>query len=89
MRNNTRDNNNIFKKNEQVTWVTHPVSMDKLRITAGHDKAANELVPVILDALKSKDKVIFAAGGESGTGKSEIAYLVGQILNEKGVSTVE
>ncbi|MBT8350168.1 MAG: hypothetical protein KJO26_02895 [Deltaproteobacteria bacterium] len=89
MSNNIREDNSIIKKNEQVIWVTHPVSMDKLRITAGHDKAANELVPVILDALKSKEKVIFAAGGESGTGKSEIAYLVGQILNEKGVSAVE
>lgn len=73
MSNNTKDENNISKKNEQVIWVTHPVSLDKLRITAGHNKAANKLAPIILDALKSKEKVIFAAGGESGTGKSEIA----------------
>ena len=74
---------------EQVRWVTVPLSLDKLRITKGHEKAANQLAPVILSALKDTGKVIFAAGGESGTGKSEIAYLVGEILEEQGVSTVE
>jgi hypothetical protein len=86
---NTKNDNNATSRKEQVRWVTDPVSLDKLRITTGHDKAAKQLVPVILDALKSNEKVIFAAGGESGTGKSEIAYLVREILNKQGVSTVE
>ncbi len=76
-------------RNEQVRWVTAPISMDKLRITAGHDKAAGKLVPIILEALKTNDKVIFAAGGESGTGKSEIAYLVGESLRNQGIPTIE
>jgi hypothetical protein len=63
--------------------------LTKLRITTGHDKAANKIVPVILEALKATGKVIFAVGGESGTGKSEIAYLVREVLKEQEVSTVE
>jgi len=89
MGNNTKDNNEGANQCEQVRWVTDPVSRDKLRISAGHDKAANELVHVILEALKATGKVIFAAGGESGTGKSEIAYLVREILKGQAVSTVE
>ena len=89
MSNTTKDDNESANQNEPVRWVTDPVSLDKLRITKGHDKAANELVPVILEALKATGKVIFAAGGESGTGKSEIAYLVREILKKQEVSTVE
>jgi len=89
MSNNTKDDNEGANQNEPVRWVTDPVSLDKLRITTGHDKAAKELVPVILEALKATGKVIFAAGGESGTGKSEIAYLVREILQEQEISTVE
>ncbi len=89
MSNTTKDDNDSANQNELVRWVTDPVSLDKLRITKGHDKAANELAPVILEALEATGKVIFAAGGESGTGKSEIAYLVREILQEQEVSTVE
>lgn len=89
MPNNTKNDNEVSKQNEQVRWVTHPVSLDKLRITSGHEKAAHELVPIILEALKTTGKVIFAAGGESGTGKSEIAYLVSEILKDQGILTVE
>ncbi len=89
MRTNTKSDNGISNQNEQVRWVTVPVSLDKLRITSGHEKAANELAPIILEALKATGKVIFAAGGESGTGKSEIAYLVSEILKKQGILTVE
>ena len=89
MRNHTEDDNESTNQKEAVRWVTAPVSLDKLRITSGHDKAANALVPVILEALKTSEKVIFAAGGESGTGKSEIAYLVGETLKKQGIPTVE
>ena len=89
MRNHTENDNESTNQKEAVRWVTAPVSLDKLRITNGHDKAANELVPVILEALKTSEKVIFAAGGESGTGKSEIAFLVGEILKKQGIPTVE
>ena len=89
MSNTTKSDNESNSRNEQVRWVIDPVSMDKLRIIPGHDKAANWFVPIILEALKTTGKVIFAAGGESGTGKSEIAYLVREILKGQGVSTVE
>ena len=89
MSHNTEDNNENTLQNEQVRWVTDPVSLDKLRIIPGHDNAANELVPAILEALKANEKVIFAAGGESGTGKSEVAYLVRENLNKQGIPTIE
>ncbi len=89
MSNNTKDNNEGANRSEQVRWVTDPVSRDKLRITTGHDKAAHELEPVIFEALKATGKTIFAIGGESGTGKSEIAYLVGETLTKKGIPTVK
>jgi len=89
MNNNTENDNESTNQNKKVRWITAPVSLDKLRITTGHDNAANQLVPVILEALKTNEKVIFAAGGESGTGKSEIAYLVGEILKKQGIPTVE
>jgi len=85
----TKSCHELPMQDQQVRWVTHPVSLDKLRITTGHERAARELVPIILEALRSTGKVIFAAGGESGTGKSEIAYLVGEILKKKDVSTIE
>jgi uridine kinase len=83
----TNQNENATQK-ESVRWVTAPVSLDRLRITAGHENAANELVPMIRQALKTHKKVIFAAGGESGTGKSEVAYLVGESLNKQGIPTI-
>ena len=89
MGNNTKDNNEGANQCEQVRWVIDPVSRDKLRITTGHDKAAHELKPVIFEALKATGKTIFAIGGESGTGKSEIAYLVGETLKKKGIPTVK
>jgi ABC-type dipeptide/oligopeptide/nickel transport system ATPase component len=89
MSHTTKGGNESEKQNEQVRWVIDPVSMDKLRIIPGHDKAASCIVPVILEALETTGKVIFAAGGESGTGKSEIAYLVRKLLKEQAVSTVE
>lgn len=89
MGNNANDNNEGANQSEQVRWVTDPVSKDKLRISTGHDKAAHELEPVIFEALKATGKTIVAIGGESGTGKSEIAYLIGETLKKKGIPTVK
>jgi len=85
---NTNSQNKNTNQKELVRWVVAPVSLDKLRITAGHENAANELVPIVHQALKTNEKVIFAAGGESGTGKSEVAYLVGESLNKQGIPTI-
>jgi hypothetical protein len=88
MGDNAINQNENMTQNEPIRWVTAPLSLDKLRITEGHENAANELVPIILQALKTKEKIIFAVGGESGTGKSEVAYLVGEALNKRGIPTV-
>ncbi len=88
MSSNTTDDIESTNPDEQVRWVTDPISLDKLRITPGHDQAANQLAPILLDVLQTYEKVIFAAGGESGTGKSEIAYLVGEMLNKQGIPII-
>ena len=72
MSNTTKSDNESNSRNEQVRWVTDPISLDKLRITKGHDKAANELVPVILEALKATGKVIFAAGENPAQEKARL-----------------
>jgi uridine kinase len=89
MRKDIKKQSENTQQTESIRWVTAPISLDKLRITPGHESAANELVQVIQRALKANEKVIFAAGGESGTGKSEVAYLVGESLNELGIPTIE
>ncbi len=88
MNDSAKNQNENATQKEPIRWVTAPLSLDKLRITAGHEKAANELVPIIRQALKTHAKVIFAAGGESGTGKSEVAYLVGETLDKQGIPTI-
>ncbi len=88
MGDNAKNQKENMTQTEQIRWVTAPLSLDKLRITEGHEKAANGLVPIILQALKINEKIIFAVGGESGTGKSEVAYLVGDALNKQEIPTV-
>ncbi len=88
MGDNSKNQNENMTQKESVRWVTAPISLDKLRITEGHENAADELVPIINQALRTNEKIIFAVGGESGTGKSEVAYLVGETLNKQGISTV-
>jgi hypothetical protein len=88
MADNVKNQSENKTQDEPIRWVTVPLSLDKLRITEGHEKAADELVAILLQALKKNEKIIFAVGGESGTGKSEVAYLVGEALNKRGTPTV-
>lgn len=88
MGDNVKNQNENMIQKEPVRWVTAPVSLDKLGITAEHENAANELMPIIDQALKTNEKIILAVGGESGTGKSEVAYLVENALIKKGIQTV-
>lgn len=55
---------------------------DILLITEKHEKAAEQIVNR-LSEIKS-DKIVIAIGGESGSGKSEIAHLISQKLKNKG-----
>ena len=55
---------------------------DVLLITENHHKAAEQIV----DRLGhiEADKLVMAIGGESGSGKSELAHVVGRRLKSKG-----
>ncbi len=55
---------------------------DVLLITEKHEKAAEQIVSR-LSGIKS-DKIVIAIGGESGSGKSEIAHLISKRLKDKG-----
>lgn len=70
MGNNAKDQNENATQKETVRWVTAPVSLDKLRITAGHERAANELTPIVRQAVETHEKVIFAAGVNRARGKA-------------------
>jgi len=55
---------------------------DVLLITEGHKKAAGEILN-FLEIIEG-EKVILAIGGESGSGKTEIAHEVARILKFQG-----
>jgi uridine kinase len=55
---------------------------DVLLITEKHEKAAGQIVDR-LGRIKS-DKMVIAIGGESGSGKSELAHVVSRRLKNKG-----
>jgi len=55
---------------------------DVLLITEKHEKAAEQIV-ARLSRIKS-DKMVIAIGGESGSGKSELAHVISRRLKDKG-----
>jgi uridine kinase len=55
---------------------------DVLLITDGHKEAAAGILDFLLDI--SGSKVVLAIGGESGSGKTEIAHEVARSLKERG-----
>jgi uridine kinase len=55
---------------------------DVLLITDNHKKAAREILTYL--EKESGDKIILAIGGESGSGKTEIAHEVAKALKIKG-----
>lgn len=55
---------------------------DVLLITEKHEKAAEQIVDR-LNRIKS-DKMVIAIGGESGSGKSELAHVISRRLKDKG-----
>jgi len=52
---------------------------DKILIKAVHHKKAKHIIPFIIENYFHK-KMILTLGGESGTGKTEISYLLQEIL---------
>ncbi len=60
---------------------------DKLVLKPEHRKAAEELASLLLPTIKTSDsKFALAIGGESGSGKSELAVLLSRIFDRQGVS---
>ena len=55
---------------------------DILIIKPQHTKVAQEILEVI--TKKDQDKMIIAIGGESGSGKTEVAHELGRALKERG-----
>lgn len=55
---------------------------DVLLITEKHEKAAEQIVDR-LSRIES-DKMVIAIGGESGSGKSELAHVISRRLKDKG-----
>ena len=62
---------------------------DKLVIQKGHRKAARQITAVLLSQImQAEGKFIITIAGESGSGKSEIATALSQLLTEKGIESL-
>jgi uridine kinase len=59
---------------------------DVLLITEKHKKAAKQILDYLED-IEKLNKYVISIGGESGTGKSEIAHETAKQLNKKGIYT--
>ena len=61
---------------------------DKLVIEEGHMKAASQIAEVLLPQIKeSGGRFVITIAGESGSGKSEIASALYDILSKKGIKS--
>jgi len=62
---------------------------DKLVIHEGHRRAASQIAPIVLPLIeKSERRFTITIAGESGGGKSEIAAVLAEHLEEHGVKCV-
>ncbi len=60
---------------------------DKLIIEKFHTKIAQKIVSVIENKIKKNPKYAISVGGESGSGKSELAFEIKRILKKEGIKT--
>lgn len=60
---------------------------DKLLIKPGHTRMAKKILEVLGPAIEKSDKYTMSVGGESGSGKSEIAWELRRELEDKGMKT--
>ncbi len=58
---------------------------DKLIIEQYHTERAVEICDVLADRLRARRKWAISVAGESGAGKSELAYEIYRLLNESGI----
>ncbi|MBN2676668.1 MAG: hypothetical protein JXR32_01235 [Anaerolineaceae bacterium] len=62
---------------------------DIVIVRAHHKKAAHEIVLLILNKIREKDRIFtIAVGGESGCGKSEISLAVANDLLKQGIKSI-
>lgn len=58
---------------------------DKILIQKQHKIKAKKLVPIILSMYEKGSKYVVTIAGESGTGKTEIAYILRNLLYKEGL----
>ena len=56
---------------------------DKLVIEQYHTDRANEIISILVGIIKNR--VCISVAGESGAGKSELAYEITRMLTEQGI----
>ncbi len=60
---------------------------DKLVIKPEHSLVAQKIIDAKWSDIEKADKYTFSVGGESGSGKTEIAWELKQALDKKGIKT--
>jgi uridine kinase len=58
---------------------------DKLVIEKHHTERAAEICKLLAEQFQAQDRLTLTVAGESGAGKSELAYEIYRLLNEQGV----
>lgn len=61
---------------------------DKIIIEKHHYDAAGKIIDKILDEIKNSNRFSITVAGESGSGKSETANALKEVLEEKGIKSV-
>ncbi len=62
---------------------------DTIIVEAHHRRAAEAITPIILPRIKEGDgRYVISVAGESGSGKSEMATAIADVLKHSGISSV-
>ena len=59
---------------------------DKLIIEQHHTERAAEIVDLVAERVQTESRFAASVAGESGAGKSELAYEIYRLLNERGIN---
>lgn len=70
-------------------WKETPMKGDKLIILEQHINAARQIMKLLSPEIETLEGMyIITIAGESGSGKSEIASVISQLLSEKGIESI-
>ena len=58
---------------------------DKLIIEPYHTERAAEIIDIVAKRVRTESRFTVSVAGESGAGKSELAYEIYRLLNERGI----